>query len=306
VCPHCRRGSFDLRIEVSSHHEVKEGKLLCEYCARGYPVVNYIPRFVGSDAYAKSFSFQWMKFPKVQYGAEAELSFARFNTNLDELTGKKVLDVGCGSGRFLDLFSKHTAETFAFDLSQSVDVAFKYCGLRPNVHVLQASLFDIPFRTAIFDLVFSFGVLHHTPDTKRAFMQLPQFVKPGGKLALFVYSKRSEAGFSGLTIKERLSDQYRNITSGLPHGLLHILSYLAIPLYDLKKLHKLGPLVDTVVETSMHPDWRLRVLETFDWYSPKYQWKHTNDEVARWFTEAGLKVISVSPQPVSLVGLKMA
>jgi SAM-dependent methyltransferase len=245
-----------------------------------------------------------MKFPKMQFGAEAEHSFARFNIGPDELAGKKVLDVGCGSGRFLDLFSKHGAETFGFDLSKSVDEALTHCGLRHNVHVLQASVFNAPFRPATFDLVFSFGVLHHTPDTRQAFMQLPGLVKPGGKLAVFIYARRSEPGHSATEIKERLSDQYRKLTSRLPHGLLHALSHLAIPLYDLKMLPKLGPLVDTVIETSMHPNWRLRVLETFDWYSPKYQWKHTNDEVRQWFSDAGLRVISVSQQAVSLVGVK--
>jgi SAM-dependent methyltransferase len=287
-----------------SNGEVKEGSILCDSCGTRYTVLNYVPRFVPADAYVGSFTFQWKNFPRIQYGSETERSFSRFNLKLEELSDKRILDAGCGSGRFVDFFSKHAAEVVGIDLSYSVDEALRHCGLRQNVHILQADLLRLPLKEEIFDLVFSFGVLMHSPSTKNAFMQITRFVKPRGRLAVFVYAKWSEKGAWGSRAKERLSDSYRKITSRLPFGVLHKLSYIAIPLYEMKKVPKLGKLVDIAIESSMNPDWRLRVLETFDWYSPKYQWKHTRGEVVSWFKEAGFNEIFVSSHPVSVVGSK--
>ena len=287
-----------------SNGEVKEGSILCDSCGTRYTVLNYVPRFVPADAYVGSFTFQWKNFPRIQYGSETERSFSRFNLKLEELSDKRILDAGCGSGRFVDFFSKHAAEVVGIDLSYSVDEALRHCGLRQNVHILQADLLRLPLKEEIFDLVFSFGVLMHSPSTKNAFMQITRFVKPRGRLAVFVYAKWSEKGAWGSRAKERLSDSYRKITSRLPFGVLHKLSYIAIPLYEMKKVPKLGKLVDIAIESSMNPDWRLRVLETFDWYSPKYQWKHTRAEVVSWFKEAGFNEIFVSSHPVSVVGSK--
>jgi hypothetical protein len=52
------------------------------------------------------------------------------------------------------------------------------------------------------------------------------------------------------------------------------------------------------------PDWRW--LDTFDWYSPQFQWKHTYDEVRRWFREAGLVELAEGPFPVSVRGVRPA
>lgn len=282
-----------------------DGTLSCCNCSRQYPIVNYVPRFVSSDAYVGSFSFEWEKYPRLLYGFETERSFSRFHMDLSELSGKVILDAGCGSGRFVDLFSKYGEEVVGVDLSFSVNDAFRYCGLRRNVHVLQADLFKLPLRENVFDLVFSFGVLHHTSNTAKAFMQLVKHVKRGGKLAVFVYVKRSETtGRWEFKVKERLSDLCRTVSCRLPRVLLYGLSHLAIPLYDLKKLPKVGRFLDAAIEAGAHPDWRMRVLGTFDWYSPKYQWKHTNAEVLQWFKAAGFTDIFVSTHPVTLVGSK--
>jgi hypothetical protein len=54
----------------------------------------------------------------------------------------------------------------------------------------------------------------------------------------------------------------------------------------------------------MHPEAEWRVLDTFDWYSPRYQWKQTYPELQRWFQEAGLDEIQVLARPVAMRGKK--
>jgi len=60
-------------------------------------------------------------------------------------------------------------------------------------------------------------------------------------------------------------------------------------LYYIHKVPFLGKVTQLLLPTSMWPDWRWRWLDTLDWYTPRYQWKHSWPEVYRWFQEAGLR-----------------
>ncbi len=59
-----------------------------------------------------------------------------------------------------------------------------------------------------------------------------------------------------------------------------------------------------LLPVSNHPDWRWRVLDTFDWYSPRYQSKHTYEEVFRWFESEGLISNRVLGYPIGVSGEK--
>ena len=61
----------------------------------------------------------------------------------------------------------------------------------PDVAIVQADLLDLPLAERQFDLVFSIGVLHHSPDPRRAFAQVAARVKPGGRLAVWLYRKNT-------------------------------------------------------------------------------------------------------------------
>jgi hypothetical protein len=54
----------------------------------------------------------------------------------------------------------------------------------------------------------------------------------------------------------------------------------------------------------MHPNWRWRWLDTFDWYTPKYQWKLLYPEVIRWFRANGFLDITVFDIPIQMRGVK--
>ncbi|PYQ40793.1 MAG: hypothetical protein DMG99_12900 [Acidobacteria bacterium] len=53
---------------------------------------------------------------------------------------------------------------------------------------------------------------------------------------------------------------------------------------------------------SFHKDVTWRLLDTFDWYSPWYQSKHTYEEVFRWFEDCGLEDLRVIEQPIAVQG----
>src|SRR4029079_3238322 len=132
----------------------------------------------------------------------------------------------------------------------------------------QADVFQLPFKEATFDRIFSIGVLHHTPNTKDAVARLFPLLKNGGEIAIWVYSAHSEL--------KKITDTLRILTTRLPRPAVFYGSTIAIPLYWLKPLRTI---FQGAFRLCMHRNWRWRWLDTFDYFSPKYQWKHTYPEV---------------------------
>lgn len=273
----------------------------CAGCGTAVPVVQGVPRFVPSDAYTSSFSFEWNRHRLTQLDAadsvESERTF-REKTGFtpDDIKDKLVLDVGCGMGRFADVVSRWGGQVVGIDLSLAVDAAYTNLGGRANVRIMQADVFRLPFPPETFDIVYSIGVLHHTPDCQKAFRQLPRLLKPGGQIAVWVYG----------TMKPwvKIADLYRRFTVRMPSRLLHALCHVSIPMYYVSKIPVVGPLLWAVFPSSLHPKSRWRVLDTFDWYSPRYQSKHTYPEVYRWFISEGLQEIRLLDIPVAVRGTK--
>lgn len=284
--------------------EIDSGTLTCQQ-RHTYPIVHGIPRFVSSDAYTRSFSYEWSRFRKTQLDSHTGRTDTRdrlqasLNFPIEQLNGKLVLDAGCGMGRFAEIVHRYGGEYVGVDYSFAVDAAQANAGHLAGVHFVQADLFHLPFADDVFDLVVSLGVLHHTPDPRRAFSSLPRVLKPGGQLSITVY----DAGNKVYVANSRF---WRRFSTRLPPRLLHVLSYAAAPLYYLWSLPLLGPLLRTVAFISLERDWRWRVLDTFDWYSPRYQSWHTHHEVFGWFKENGFEHIEILAPSVSQIGTKLS
>jgi len=300
-CPAC---GAPLQLDGASAalEEIDEGVLRC-LAGHTFPIVRGVPRFVGQDAYTESFSYEWQRFSRTQLDSRTGRSDTRdrlqasLNGPLEQLRNKRVLDAGCGTGRFAEIVARYGGEYVGLDYSFAIDAAEQNVGSLPNVHLVQADLFHLPFRTEVFDLVISLGVLHHTPDPPRAFAQLPRVLKPGGQLSITVYD-------AGNKVYVASTKFWRRITTRLPRRLLHTLSYAAAPLYYLWTLPGLGLLLRSVAFISLERDWRWRVLDTFDWYSPRYMSWHTHYEVYGWFKDNGFVQIEVLAPSVSQIGTK--
>ena len=274
----------------------------CGACGASFPLVGGVARFVGDEAYSRSFGFQWNRFGRTQLDSANGTTRSRYTFlektgwSMDDLRGKSVLDAGCGMGRFAEVCAGAGAEVHALDLSAAVDAAWHNLKHRPNVRLYQADIMKLPFPEASFDFIYSIGVLHHTPDTRAAFLVLPPLLKPGGAIAIWVYSAELRKAVGG--------ESLRKVTSRLPKRWLLPFCRFAVPLYYLHRIPRLGIATSRCIPTSMDPDPRWRWLDTFDWYSPRYQWKHTYEEVEAWFKEAGLVGIQRGNFPVSLQGMR--
>ena len=110
--------------------EVREGRLECTRCHATVPVVRSLPRFVPSESYASTFGFQWNRFDRIQIDKfmHNDLSRDRFYATTGwpaRLEGQRILEAGCGAGRFTQLALETGAEIFSFDLSSAVDAAWR-------------------------------------------------------------------------------------------------------------------------------------------------------------------------------------
>jgi ubiquinone/menaquinone biosynthesis C-methylase UbiE len=109
------------------------------------------------------------------------------------LRGKDVLDVGSGSGIATQLLAEAGANVTAIDLTDwAVETTRRRLaafGLEGDVR--QADAERLPFEDATFDLVFSWGVIHHSSDMDRALAELVRVCRPGGQIVLMVYNRRS-------------------------------------------------------------------------------------------------------------------
>ncbi len=108
-------------------------------------------------------------------------------------TGKPVLEVGCGMGCMAMNWAQHGAQVTAVDLNPtSVEMTkrrFQAYGLSGDIR--EADGESLPFEDNLFDYVYSWGVLHHSPNTKKSIAELFRVLKPGGKAGVMLYHRDS-------------------------------------------------------------------------------------------------------------------
>jgi len=111
-------------------------------------------------------------------------------------TGKKVLEVGVGLGADHEQFARYGAELFGIDLTERAIAhtrrRFEQLGLQSTLQVADAEA--LPFDDDSFDVVYSWGVIHHSPDTAKAVREIHRVLKPGGVARVMIYHKHCLLG----------------------------------------------------------------------------------------------------------------
>ena len=253
-------------------------------CPRGHVFgeVDGIPRLVtpedahGIEGSVESFGFQWTTFDVRDTAEDTQVFAEKTGLALAELPGKLVMDAGCGGGRYARLAAEHGAQVVAMDLSAAVRQAREATRHLSNVTVVQGNLLRPPLAPGAFDVVYSIGVLHHTPDTHAAFRAIARLVKPGGHLAVWLYRRNTWP-------QEIINTAGRTLTTRLPRPALLLIARAGAVAGGIPIVRHLNK----VINFSAHPRWETRVCDTFDWWAPRYQFHHTEPELVRWFQEAG-------------------
>lgn len=304
--------------------EISEGLLKCQ-CGGMFPIVDSIPRLLpdalgehrpfasehglnistkpqaadewGVSKTRRSFSFEWDQY---RYGnltwestlEERKRHFLKYlRISPESLRGKLVLDAGCGNGTLSAAICDLGVEVVGIDLSNSVERAEKLKGSFVDsarlsfIHFVQGSVTHPPFRAGSFDIVYSDGVLHHTPDTKRAFLALVPLLKNGGKYFVWLY----RADLSPHSRRKlALIHWMQRITRMLPMRVLWYACLFGGFLCEcaLRLQYCFGKSGRRIIPV------RLKAVNLFDTLSPEYDRCHTVDEVVGWFANAGFHDIA--------------
>ena len=286
--------------------QIQKGELICSLDGRRVPIRGCIPRFHEGGEYVASFGKQWNRFRRTQIDKfnGTSLSRDRFYAGTrwraEEIQGTRVLEVGCGAGRFTQILLDAGAVVYAVDYSSSVLACLENNAPQPNLCVIQADLYRMPLRPGSFDFVFCYGVLQHTPDPRESFMSLVPYLKPGGRLAIDVYRK----GWVLAPYKSKYL--YRPITKRIPPDLLFRAVQWYVPKWlPLDTLIKRVPYVGSALGMLI-PCWNYSylpltkeqqrewaVLDTFDALASRHDSPQTFEKVEAWFRQAGLEEIDV-------------
>jgi SAM-dependent methyltransferase len=256
--------------------------------------------------YAANFGFQWNRFPRTQLDSYSGVPITRprFLAQIGwteaEFAGCRVLDVGCGAGRFAEIALSAGAEVVAVDYSSAIAACASNLRHHPRLRAVQADVYRLPFAPARFDLVYCLGVLQHTPDVAATIRALAAQVRPGGMLVVDSYHR----GLGDLLHPKRW---LRPLTTRLPDQRLFTfieqwaprlrrMSTAAgrVPIVG-RALRRLIPVANYEGTYPLSPEqldeWA--VLDTFDWFAPRYDQPQTAATLRRLFVECGCEDVTV-------------
>tara|TARA_Y100000590_G_scaffold467418_1_gene646279 strand:+ start:15050 stop:16045 length:996 start_codon:yes stop_codon:yes gene_type:complete len=285
-----------------------------------YPIIDGIPKFVKENSnepqydIEKCFSYQWTesdfgqpeKFSDNDIKDDVLETMDLTESDLSLFDNKIVLDVGVGSGASSRLWAPRAQEFHGVDIGNGVYRARNTLSNSVKNPILSHSdLHHLPYADESFDVIVSNGVLHHTPDTKNALKSVFPKLKKGGLIIFYIYKVKAplrefsddyirnlisnltpdeafEATKSITKLAESLHDQKINIT--IPED---------VPLLGFKKGEY--DLQRFIYQNIFKLFWKKSMgfdesnMENFDWYYPKYSWRHTEQEIKDWCSEFNLK-----------------
>lgn len=209
----------------------------------------------------------------------SELCRYRFLGMSEAMHGARFLDVGCGTGDRSMLVAKHlgvkefvgidhSTESLAIAAATAREEGFDR--FRP----VEGNVLELPFEDASFDVVVSWGVLHHTSDPLRGFREMVRVCRPGGHVGIFLYNKwghwrhnlqkEKVSRLAGDDVEERFAVAHR--------------------LYGTKPV------------AEMTPD---EIASFYDKYCHPHKSDHTLEETLSWFEQLGCEYTGSYP-PLAL------
>ena len=320
ACPVCN-GPLSLESGLVKGKEVIEGALRCS-CGEIFPIVDGVPRLLTGqlriellqhypDFFQRQnnllanypthkvlgekketidrFGYEWTHFSK--YDCD---NFRRFTAPLPDnfFQGKLGLDAGCGAGRHAKQAAELGAEIVCIDLSQAVDAAYQNTVNNKSVHIIQADIYNLPFKHGVFQFIYSLGVLHHLPHPEKGFQILLPYLTTGGFLFVWLYSYTFRK--TALEILRYFARPLSNENIRRFAYLCNIVDYgIFVNLYRLTtKLPILGGFVERysplrIKEYAAH-GFQVGFTDWFDRLSAPITNYYKEDEMRNWLKRSGL------------------
>ena len=295
--------ALSLHAEKVRPNGMVVGGRLSTPAGRSYPIVRGVPRFVGAERYASSFGYEWGRWPRVQFESEnvgrpmaghTDRMWERVTgVDASQVKEKRIVEFGCGPGRFLDVVRRKGGTAVGIDLSAAVDAARRNFADDPDVLIVQGDLLNPPFRPGVFDGGFTIGVLHHTPNPAAGLAALARTLRPNAWAACCVYPRGDFYDFPSV---RRWREIHRRMKDACGYRFALAYSYLAAyvlaPLLIEARRRGFKDAADHLEKNWLVAlrlkDPRWRALDVFDAITPEIATTHTQDEVAEWMHAAGI------------------
>lgn len=330
ACPACGQ-SFTTQAFARQDDEILEGLLVCP-CGQFYPIVDSIPRIL-ADAFAlfpdfvgkytsrmpgpvpevstavaedirrtrESFGYQWTEFSAMVIDFRQNFLEYIYPVTPPFFRGKIGLDAGCGFGRHIYNAAQFGAEMVGVDISAAIDSTHRNTRGLPNVHLVQADLYGLPFKKGVFDFAYSIGVLHHLPDPEAGFRQVVSLVRKNGVVFIWVYSKSRR-------VVNALLEAVRLVTTRLPAPVQKGVSWAAavidygvfvVPYRSLAGLPVIGPIARrlTLPRLQLYAAYPFQVVwaDWFDRLAAPIRFYYDGDDLAGWLSRSQLSQTTISP-----------
>jgi SAM-dependent methyltransferase len=163
----------------------RRGDDLVNELGETFPIVNGIPRFVSRDNYAADFGAQWNRHPKTQLDSHSGITLTEdrlarcMRGELSEVAGKRVLEFGCGAGRFTDVLLKPCADLDAFYYSAAVEANALNHG-SSALALAQADIRSMPFPPPAMITSSASAFCSILPIPRRALPSSGKWSRPAG------------------------------------------------------------------------------------------------------------------------------
>lgn len=273
--------------------------------ASGEKIASFIDHSSGNIDWetVESFGEEWTKFSNFSDLELSQIGKDYFDIVSEKMLNSRsrVLDVGCGTGRWTKYVCSRAGFVEAIDPSKAVLVAEQMLSSNDNVRITQAEVDNIPFEDNSFDFVFSLGVLHHIPDTKAAMRKCVQKLKPDGHFLVYLYYNFENRGMIFRSIFH-LSSLVRSSVCKLPSGakkfVCDLLAFSAyLPLALLSKALK--PVIGNGIKKlplSYYHDKTFNVMrnDALDRFGTPLEQRFSKAEISEMMTSSGLTDIRFS------------
>jgi SAM-dependent methyltransferase len=314
-CPICQAG-------------LSLGMDMCR-CESGhqFPLQDGIPNIMLRNTQTEDhYNFQWGKelnFYKSIEDSNAKIlkATASYKLGWDEylpiaLEGaENALDIACGYGGVADIFRSagFKGQYLGIDINNTLkDIKNERYKDLPNFNFVRADMMDDIYRPA-FDVVVCRSAIMVTADPPATFSSMARAVKPGGKLLISVYTKKSP-------MREMADDYFRehfrkmdkkeafealkeftkfgkilselNVQVNIPHDLPTL--QIKKGQYDVQRL-----IYYHFLKCFWNEEWGMvnSTITNFDWYHPEYTYRYTKEEVAKWYEDNSFKILEYRNVP---------